>query len=553
MTGGLMNLVAAGQTNIILNGNPRKSFWKTTFKSYTNFGMQSFRLDYTGTPALSLNTESTYKFVVKRYADLLMDAYFVIQLPTIWSPIYPPVKQSDGTYSNWNPYEFKWIDNLGSQIIQSVTVTCGNQKLQEFSGRYLLASVQRDFSGQKKQLFDEMTGNVTELNDPANYNTNAGQYPNAYFTDSPAGAQPSINARTLTVPLNAWFSYSTTQTFPLVALQYNELTITVTLRPVNEWFTIKDVTNPVNADKDVAPNFNNESMQLYHFLQTPPNWALQYDNVRTNWNADIHLSSTYCFLSNDEQAIFAQNNHTYFFKQIREYQFYNVTGQNKIDLDSNGMVLSWMFTLQRSDINLRNQWSNYTNWPYSTIPVGSTDAPIQGMVPIQEPDGIIYIGPGINPDGTLTGFQITPVYTPANLKTILVSMGILMDGQYRENTLPFNFFNQIQKYARTEGNAPDGLCCYNFCVTTDPFSTQPSGAMNVSRFTNVQFELSTISPPADPYAQVLTVCNPDTGDIVAINKPTWRIYMYNYNMTVFEERANFIEIKGGNAGVMYAL
>jgi hypothetical protein len=132
-------------------------------------------------------------------------------------------------------------------------------------------------------------------------------------------------------------------------------------------------------------------------------------------------------------------------------------------------------------------------------------------------------------------------------------MGILMDGQYRENTLPFNFFNQIQKYARTEGNAPDGLCCYNFCVTTDPFSTQPSGAMNVSRFTNVQFELSTISPPADPYAQVLTVCNPDTGDIVAINKPTWRIYMYNYNMTVFEERANFIEIKGGNAGVMYAL
>ncbi len=548
-----MNLVAAGQTNIILNGNPRKSFWKTTFKSYTNFGMQSFRLDYTGTPALSLNTESTYKFVVKRYADLLMDAYFVIQLPTIWSPIYPPVKQSDGTYSNWNPYEFKWIDNLGSQIIQSVTVTCGNQKLQEFSGRYLLASVQRDFSGQKKQLFDEMTGNVTELNDPANYNTNAGQYPNAYFTDSPAGAQPSINARTLTVPLNAWFSYSTTQTFPLVALQYNELTITVTLRPVNEWFTIKDVTNPVNADKDVAPNFNNESMQLYHFLQTPPNWALQYDNVRTNWNADIHLSSTYCFLSNDEQAIFAQNNHTYFFKQIREYQFYNVTGQNKIDLDSNGMVLSWMFTLQRSDINLRNQWSNYTNWPYSTIPVGSTDAPIQGMVPIQEPDGIIYIGPGINPDGTLTGFQITPVYTPANLKTILVSMGILMDGQYRENTLPFNFFNQIQKYARTEGNAPDGLCCYNFCVTTDPFSTQPSGAMNVSRFTNVQFELSTISPPADPYAQVLTVCNPDTGDIVAINKPTWRIYMYNYNMTVFEERANFIEIKGGNAGVMYAL
>jgi hypothetical protein len=34
-----------------------------------------------------------------------------------------------------------------------------------------------------------------------------------------------------------------------------------------------------------------------------------------------------------------------------------------------GMVSSWMWYFQRSDINLRNEWSNYTNWPYSnTLP-----------------------------------------------------------------------------------------------------------------------------------------------------------------------------------------
>ena len=28
------------------------------------------------------------------------------------------------------------------------------------------------------------------------------------------------------------------------------------------------------------------------------------------------------------------------------------------------MVSSWMFFLRRSDANLRNEWSNYSNWPY---------------------------------------------------------------------------------------------------------------------------------------------------------------------------------------------
>jgi hypothetical protein len=32
MAGGLMQLVATGQQNVILNGNPQKTFWKATYK-----------------------------------------------------------------------------------------------------------------------------------------------------------------------------------------------------------------------------------------------------------------------------------------------------------------------------------------------------------------------------------------------------------------------------------------------------------------------------------------------------------------------------------------
>ena len=160
--------------------------------------------------------------------------------------------------------------------------------------------------------------------------------------------------------------------------------------------------------------------------------------------------------------------------------------------------------------------------------------------------------PGENPNGTSTGLFLTGVYNPQNIKDILIAMGILIDGQYRENVLPVGVYNFVEKYTRTSGNAPPGLYCYNFCLDTNQMNVQPSGAMNMSRFTNIQFEFTTVSPPIDPYAQVLTICDPTTGDVVGINKPTWRIYNYNYDMQLFEERVNVITFVGGNAGLMYA-
>ena len=133
-----------------------------------------------------------------------------------------------------------------------------------------------------------------------------------------------------------------------------------------------------------------------------------------------------------------------------------------------------------------------------------------------------------------------------------MALGILLDGQYRENMLPTGVYNFIEKYTRAAGNAPQGLYCYNFCLDTNPRVIQPSGAMNMSRFTNIQFEFTTNVPPIDPYAQSLTICDPTTGDIIGINKPTWRIYDYNYNLYVMEERYNILSFESGQAGLMYA-
>jgi hypothetical protein len=347
--------------------------------------------------------------------------------------------------------------------------------------------------------------------------------------------------------------------FPLTSLQYNELHINVTFRPLNQLFVIRDVFDATNNYPYISPNFNLWYMQFFRFLQPPPDVCIDidsYSDQRTLWNADIHLNCTYCFLSNEEERLFALQEQKYLIKQVHERIFPNVTGPNKVELDSLGMISNWLFYFQRSDANLRNEWSNYTNWPYNYLPLNVIQAPTSGPYTVYRTINNVLtpvdIGPGVNPDGTLTGLVINQTYNPQNEKMILVAMGILLDGSYRENIQPAGVFDFIEKYTRTTGSAPPGLYCYNFSIHSNNSDLQPSGAINMSRFNQIELEFTTIIPPLDPLAQSLTICDPETGSIIGVNKPTWRIYDYNFDLHLFEERINVVNFIGGNVGLMYA-
>ena len=566
MAGGLLNLVAYGNQNVFLTGNPTKTFFKTTYAKYTNFGLQKFRIDFDGSRSLRLNEDSKFTFKMKRYAELLMDTYICVNLPTIWSPIYPP-SSKDGA---WAPYEFKWIDNLGSQMIKEVTISVGGQIINRYSGRYLLSMVQRDFSDVKKNLYDKMTGNVIELNDPANAQGRVNTYPNAYHTNSLRGSEPSIRAQKLYIPINCWFTLSSKMAFPLVSLQYNELEIEVIFRPIRELYTIRDVTDTENNWPYISPNYVEPSQQFYYFLQNPPNVKITpetYLDKRTNWNADIHLISTYCFLSDEEARVFATKEQKYLIKNTYDWIYNDLVGPNRVKLDNTlGMVISWMYYFQRNDVPLRNQWSNYTNWPYNYLPYQIVPAPVKGNVLIRDfydqlksvnkniTEEDAAIGPGLDPEngGTNSGLYITGNYEEENQKNILQDFAIILDGNYREDLMDAGIYNYVEKYVRTSGDAPDGLYCYNFCLHTNPFDFQPSGAINLSKFNTIEFELNTFVPPIDPSAQFYTICDPDTKEIIGVNKSNWKLHDYTYNLYVLEERYNILTFVGGNCGLMYA-
>ena len=548
MAGGLLNIVAVGDLNIFLTGNPSKTFFKVAYSKYTNFGLQKFRIDYDGARDLRLTEPSTFSFKMPRYAELLMDTYLVVTLPDIWSPLYHPC---ESTNQRWTPYEFRWIRDLGTHMIKEIEIVCGSQTIQKYSGEYLAAMVDRDFTSEKKDLFNKMTGNTVECYDPANANERANTYPSSFYTPKSTGSEPSIRGRNLYIPINTWFTLDSRCAFPMIALQYNELYINVTFRPIQELFQIRDVFDYSNYNPIVQPDFTQSHFQMYRFLQTPPSVNLSasnYANTVSTWNADIHLMSTYCFLSKEETELFAAKDQVYLVKDVFQYFFENVTGSTKVRLLSNGMISNWMWYFQRNDVNLRNEWSNYTNWPYRSMPGDLKLAPNTNQY-----DTAIPYGPFIDPlDGMNTGIYITGDFNTINQKEILTTMAILFNGEYRENALTSGVFDYIEKYTRTQGSAKEGLYCYNFCLNTSPFEYQPTGAINMSKFKTIELEITTYVPPIDPVNSSFDVICDAAGNPIGIRKGNWTLYDYNYNLTIFEERYNVLSFIGGNCGMLYA-
>jgi hypothetical protein len=531
MGGGLLNLMAHGAENLVINGNPKTTYFKTVYKTHTNFGIQKFRVDYNGQRMLDLNKETELTFKIPRYADLVNDVYMAINIPDIWSGVYVDVSNV--------PYEFKWIDELGVQMINEISIMHGGLVLSKYSGEYLSCLVERDLNGTKKELWNRMVGNIKEFNDPANALNRGGLYPNAYYKiATTTDIEPSIRGKTLYVPLIPWFGTNSKQSFPLVASQYNELFITIKLKPVRELYVIHDVEKYKDASYAtvfppyIAPNTSNDNYQLYRFINPPVNVGqMKRNSTRNDWNADIHLVCNYVFLSDEEQTKMAGAEQKYVVRLPYERDYHNVTGSRTIDIECMDLVSSLMWRFRRSDVNERNAWNNYTNWKENSIPQGLADSLVND-----------YLGKDI---------YFTGAFNTRNQKDILLDCAISFDGKYRENTFDAGVYNLTEKLYKTPGNAKDGLYCYNFCMNTDHTDPAPSGAVNLAKFENVTLEFNTIQPPIDGAKNFTVICD-ENGNTIGYRKDAFNINEYNFDLRVFEERYNVVYFKSGHVGLVYA-
>lgn len=147
-----------------------------------------------------------------------------------------------------------------------------------------------------------------------------------------------------------------------------------------------------------------------------------------------------------------------------------------------------------------------------------------------------------------------PPFYSSNNERIMKSWGFLLDGKVRENEQEPGVLEFVELYAASQGQGKKGLYFYNFCLETDPFSTQPSGGMDLTKFNKIQFQVDVNPPPINPLVVTVNSCvKSQTNELLGTTttKTAGATYLYMYDLFVMEERYNILTVENGIAGLKF--
>ena len=280
MGGGLLQLVAYGAQDAYISGNPHITFWKVLYKRHTNFAMEAFRVNFTGSPQYGQRVVA----VVNRNADLMYKTYLEVQLP-----------DTNTANVKWTA---AWERRLGYQLLKKIEVEIGGQIIDTHYGEWLFLWENLTSGFDNSVKLDSMTG---------------GYLGGTETTATSCGGRPAI----LYIPLQFWFCRNPGLALPLIALQYHEVRINVTLSPATDLVSATPGTNTVSSQAPLLPQLK-----------------------------DMALYIDYVYLDVDERRRFAQQSHEYLIDQLQfGLQQTITTASARIDLTLNHPVkeLVWVF------------------------------------------------------------------------------------------------------------------------------------------------------------------------------------------------------------------
>lgn len=520
--GGLFCLVAYGAQNVLLSGNPDFTYFYKVYKKYTHFAEESVTFSMDGPQELFYDQPVQVRFKFQRVADLVRDIYFTFTLPDIYSK-YVDLTENRLRQSQYN---FNWSRYIGCNIIQNLGLFIGGQKIQEFDGNYIIAKALADLDTDAFAKWQQLVGDVPELTDPARGVYAGGSagagYPTVY--PDPAGGninRPSIPGREVAVPLPLWFAESTFESLPLLALQYHEVEIQITLRPIQQLYQVLDASGNV-----VRPGFKLESLAYPtnpSYVQVADSTEVMIQNFLTDWGTPAplvptwplnpRLQMTYVYLTDDERKEFASTPLQYLIRQVTPYIFPNLVTRQISELYTHNPINRLIIVPRRSDsILYRNDYANYTNWPFNTTPY------LPPLTPY--------------PPWVTSSLSTGRLLQVAGQQDILQTLRLLGDGNELQEEKPIEYFQQNVPWKYLMGNpgaqsksGRNHLVVYPFGLHTP--NDQPDGSLNSSRIKLLQVDLN-------PYP-LLSSTN------------------YGYDITVYVENLNWVTISAGMGGLKYAL
>ena len=505
MGGGLMQLVAYGAQDVYLTGNPQITFWKVTYRRYTNFAMESIEQTFNGQADFGRRVTCT----ISRNGDLAYRTYLQVTLPQI-----------DQTLATGNVYA-RWLDFPGHQLISQVEVEVGGQRIDRQYGDWMHIWCQLTLSAEQQRGYYKMVGNTTQLTyltDPSFADVNGPCGGNAPVNVcAPRNALPET---TLYIPLQFWYCRNPGLALPLIALQYHEVKINLDLRPIDECLWAMKSLTETSQNQQVTAAYNQSLVA-----------------------ASLYVD--YIFLDTDERRRMAQNPHEYLIEQLQFTGDESVgSSSNKIKLNFNHPCKELIWVVQ-PDANV-DYCAAYTGGEllykvYGAQPFNYSDA-VDAL-----PNSLHAFQTAAHAKATISGdvfedFGSTAGVTAATSDAATFVLGeaaldmhcwgenpvvvakLQLNGQDRFSEREGTYFGDVQPFQH-HTRAPDsGINVYSFALR--PEEHQPSGSCNFSRIDNATLQL------------VLS-----NATVNGTNTAKVRVYATNYNV---------LRVMSGMGGLAYS-
>ena len=555
-SGALIQLIAYGAQDIYLMGQPQMTYWKTVYKRFSNYAVESVEIPINGT----INTGSKVSITIPKSGDLLKRLWIHYN-PSLLIPAAEPTNVeyicSDLGHALIEKMEFE----IGGQIIDTqygkwLSIWRDLTQNNPYSSAGLISDLYINYSANCYQGLSNKYGNVlkiaTQGEEPATYynfisstsinnvenplnndngqaivltNNNASSWSNNVESGAPGIQKDSIAL----IPLSNKLNINFTNMYDILAYTHigtqNINSKTIALLPW--WENLLDLQQPLNLSTSKAPTEAYIPLQFW-FSKNPglalPLIALQYHEVKLNltfstsdkWvkalpiNQDsqtlgivktsissIKIFADYVYLDSIERRQFAQNAHEYLMDQI-QLETINPNGtasnQASFELNFNHPVKELIITGNPEYYVINNTYNPTSTTQQGRTASGATPAPIISSTEYPNDYGCPVAQ--TNTKMTLT-FNGIDRFSPRNIK----------------------YFTRQQIFDHHTGSGghyfTDDIAVYSFALR--PEETQPSGTCNMSRLDRVYLKFTDINTVPD----AMEILKPL--DVYAVNQNVLRI------------------------------
>jgi hypothetical protein len=340
--------------------------------------------------------------------------------------------------------KFAWVKNLGHSIIEYIDVYIGGKRIDRHLGIWINIWYQLTYKEAQIDIYNKLIGNVDIL------------------TNFDHIEKPSYD---MYIPLTFWFSKFNGLSFPLIAMQYNDISFKVKLRKIEEVFFIERLYKGVLNGNEIILTaqmikhvqdkigINNSDLMLINIEEVDD---IVLSDIWNDKGKSIHghILLDYVFLETPERKRFAQSGHEYLIERIQYEHVDNVKSSEfdiQLDYFTNPCKeLIWVFI---KNIYTQNEkgWNECKWHDYSTYGLGDKSA-------IVRPNWLN--------------------------KNPVLSAALNFNNHERVQRQIGKYFDTYQPFIFHKISPSPGINIYSFCL--DPLQHQPTGSCNFSVLCDVR-------------------------------------------------------------------